>query len=415
MATKKIIGEVSSAIMGYIHGGYKGAYLGRKAYQKLTEKKQMAPVRRRRSADEAGMAPHQSGRRVTIDPPRGGAGYLPPAKRRAKRKRSVYSAKKKTSRKQSKKIKGIVKRVLQCDFNHSTYQKSWSGHLIMVCNTKNKQGVNYHAYLDDGNASASIFNLSFTPFNIKKLQDAASICYNGKAVGFSLEEGTGNFAPKGLQVTFPYCSHKLRLRNITGTIYDMEIIMAQRKNGSLVSAMGEWTNALNTVLWKTESGAGTPDPQTYGMRPQQLPNWMKNYVVKSEKFTLYPGGEKTFFDTWSGCVDFSKHYSANDGQLYTFAAKQGYEMLIIAVPRVNLSHNIDADTMHVGHITGGNDKQAAIVVEVEEFFKIQQPGETEDDKEGNFKALFNYHEANLGVVRQKSLTLKSISDLNGSA
>lgn len=397
---ENIIGASSAATLGYISGGISGAKKGLWAYNHLKRKNKDAE-----SYPKKKMAPVPRSRRRI-----GKKRYTRKASRKFTNKRKRVS-KAKISRKRSKAIKGIVKRVIECDFNHSTYQKSY-GQLFSpnaTPNTVSGDPVNHTVHTngnrDDTNGATgtptSTFNLSFTPFNIYRLLDAASVLYNGKTPSMLIDSATGSFEPKGLTVNFQYCSYKMTLRNVTSSPIEVEIQELVRKVGSNNTAYEIWQEAARSVEWRGTAATAL----TYNTRPQQYEKFnhmMK--TIKCDKLTMLSGASKTlFFKFEKTCVDFNKYLDAADPPvLYKYPKGIGRELMIITSPLPTISHNSTGSaTKSYCSIGAQETKKQGMVVVVEEFYKIQQPDETIDANEGNFRAVFNDFENPVDCVNKQ--------------
>lgn len=402
---ENIIGATSAATLGYITGGIRGAKKGLLSFNALKRKrkdvesypkKKMPPIPRSRATKKKRYL---------------GLSFRKSLKKKPFTKKRKRVTKAKISRKRSKAIKGIVKRVIECDFNHSTYQKSY-GQIVNPTGASNvssglpvTHSVHTNGVRNDVNGATgtptSTFNLSFTPFNIYRLLDAASVLYNGKTPSMLIDSLTNSFEPKGLTVNFQYCSYKIHLRNVTTAPIEIEIQELSRKVGSNNTAYEIWQEAAKSVVWKGTAA----NALTYNTRPQQYEKFnhmMK--TIKCDKIVMLPGASKTLFYKFEKtCVDFNKYLDAADPPvLYKYPKGIGRELMIISNPMPTVTYdNISTPTLGYCGIGASLSKRYGLVVVVDEFYKIQQPDETIDTNEGNFRAVFNDFESPVECVYQQ--------------
>lgn len=382
------IGSISGATLGYIIGNRKGAEIGYKLGRFLSKKKGMAPVPQKRRASTSGGRPPKRVKNTSG--------------KKKKTRSNLRNANRGLSKKQSQSVKGIVKRQLECDFNHGIYERNVVGVVNPVVDG-DFQYVADHAQRQGGNADPfTEYSMRFTPFNAKRLWDAASVLYNGKTRSVKIEDPVNNFDIKGLAVNFTYCSYKLRMRNYTNVIYDVEMIEFWRRGNGETSAKDEWNKSIESTEWV---GGSTPGGAAVnGMRPQMFERMKGLYHMKSSYFTLNPGQEHDIFKTFKGCVDFTKVANDDGTSILSFNRKVGTELIFIYRPKLSIAWDTtDLTRASIGHMTGNDDVRNGVLIEVNEVFKCQQPDATFDENEGNNRCILNSYDlkpvANLNLVQ----------------
>lgn len=357
---KSTIGALSGAVLGYIANNYKGAKRGAAIGGAAGAKKvtQMAPVRKRKSTAKRGRT-----KRPKIE-----------GRKRKKR----YTVKAKTSKQLTKRIKGVVKRQLECDFNNSMWDYRQGSQFTPL--SKGAQIVRTDSNSDDAPANADQQWIAFSPL---QFLHAASKLYNAK-ISDNMFSTVGNFDTRGFKLNVMFAKHVINFKNVTGVKYNCELIKFRSKRNTSEKVYTQWGNQHNTIEW-----IGTvPNQTTYGARPQQLKAMGSKYKMDSKFFTLNPGHEYSTTDYFAGCIEWNK-FLQEDGTTVTEIAKDiTIEYMLILKPEVKLGVSAPPELANnlVGPYTAqGNDKRYAVVVDRHFKIKVQQPDETLDVNEGNFR------------------------------
>lgn len=299
------------------------------------------------------------------------------------------------TRKSTKRIKNIVKRQLECDFNKSVFERNY--HFIVDPRVEpGKQFVISQGNIEPGDFGSSGLNFNFRILDPARLLDAASVLYNGKSVAFGPQNGVGSgfFNSEKTSVNFHYASQTIHMTNITDVEYEFHMYEGVQKRSQGTSMKQAWDFALTKQAW-----VGTePTSSDFGTTPTQNPGFKDNFNVKKQmKFKLKPGEKRTFYYKFSGCVDFKK-YSSGSNSVY--AHNNGFrELMFICYPTEALNFLIpnpslpDTGTCYANRISLFNSKKRAIAFEFNEVYKVQQPDETVDTYEGNFRCLHNVVQA----------------------
>lgn len=388
---KKAIAYSSAATLGYISGGSKGAIKAVKLLPKVTQKEsRMAPVSKKRKREGP------SYKRI---------GWTRNVLRRKKQKKRYT----KKSRKDTKKIKNIVKRQLECDFNKGVFERN----ILMNYPTKSviagQQDIITYGLVDSPTGYGSLTNnLRLTGLCPYKFIDAASVLYNGKSSTLGPGSAVGNFDPDKTSVNVIYSSQKLTITNLSDYTYDVHMLEAKaRQNNDDANMVIAWSDAIANTQWK---GGITPTQIYQGMFPTQLSRWGEKWsVVQQKKFQMKPGDKRSFFQKWSGCVDFVKY--AN-GTAVSRTNRGFSQYMFVYTPIVTNNHKPGATYENAVNRITGDESDQVFAIEINEVYKIQQPDETLDANEGNFRAIHNHHPVTQGSLTAVKTVFQGMPNIN---
>lgn len=310
--------------------------------------------------------------------------------RKTRRKRI---ASKKTMRRRLKAaknmVKSVVKKTLDCSFPTGTYHKSYVGEMYWNNVVPNVQVVwgDMQRYKSH-NAPYTNGNMSFTPFNGRRLLDALSVVYNNKTKSIDMLNTVNNFDDSKIQADFTYCSYELKITNNSSFAYDVELVMGTAKRDTNEEFRDAWDSAMDEFPWRQ----GKPNPNTMNFGTAGWNQLNQKWAIKTKKFKLLPGHTKTFFTTYKGCVAFHKHRIpvGNTVQLPTMLKGISESWLFIAKPTAGAMFSLSNDQKVLGvvGITQGNQWGQVITCEVKEVYKFLQPESTLDEYEGNAAVFF---------------------------
>jgi len=297
-------------------------------------------------------------------------------------------ASKKTMRRRlkaaKKVIKSVVKKTLDCSFPTGTYHKSYVGEMYWNNITPNVQVVwgdmmRYKSHT----APYTNGNMSFTPFNGRRLLDALSVVYNNKTKSMDMLNTVNNFDDSKIQADFTYCSYELKITNNSSFAYEVELVMGTAKRDTNEEFRTAWDIAMDEFPWRQ----GKPNPNTMNIGTAGWNQLNQKWAIKNKKFRLLPGHTKTFFTTYKGCVAFHKHRIpvGETVQLPTMLKGISESWLFIAKPTAGAMFSLTNDQKVLGvvGITQGNQWGQVITCEVKEVYKFLQPESTLDEYEGN--------------------------------
>lgn len=378
------VGGISGGVLGYIGGNIPGAaagyFLGRRAgksYQKM--------LSRKRKSHRTGSTPYvRQSKRI----------------RRSRSLRTTKRKRTKITRKNSKKIKSIVKRVIECDYNYGIYDKRW------VCLMKQTATLNGDSQTvttvggrTDGSANPQPIQLpayQFCAFTPKKFLDAASILYSGKAVNLDwTQPQIGGLPFTNLKLNVHYASVVFEVKNVTRNKQHYEIFeCTPRQNLVGIDCVRVFEDSVNSETWV----GGVPGVTRLGMRPTQFEKFKTKYSVKSMNKVLNPGEKFTMVRTWKGCIDYNKLLTLDaTPTLCDFARGMTKEFMFVVKPEVKIGNSIDAaaNIKKVGFydLSTGLSTYEGTTVNVSEYYKIQQPDETADTQEGMKRCFQTFVEA----------------------
>lgn len=345
--------------------------------------------------------PNGTKRKRVSNPYRGGR--RPKTVRRKAPRKRVRRARRTVSRarRATRAIKQVVQNVLQCKDNVGVYTKTYTGDLASfngagvrtIACAMQRFGANLGSYTP--------FAMSFTPFSVKRVLDAASVLFNNKPKEINIDL-PGNFDMNGLKVDVLYASYHLECLNATNVPMEVEVHEVTNKSNSQTN----FTESFNEFLLGTRWVGGVP---TYAAKDLDGVQWVvdseldigmvksvaSKYSIKTTKKVLYPGQKINYFVKTSECFDFSKYYVVDtvgvqpDLASYVKGQKQ---ILLSYVPLLHLGtaeapSNAFSGT-NQGPLSGG-EVNHGLVCRVKEVFKIIEPDKTLDEYQGESRVLLN--------------------------
>ena len=326
------------------------------------------------------------------------------------------SAKRKKRSGNGKAFAKRVRAVISKTVPHGIYRKINFGELDLAdISSTSEYGIKYVFGTKKKNAFDATFsetNGKMVFFNWLKLMDAASVCYNGKAADVNWEQVNFNF-PENLETRFQYASASLEFKNMTVEPFDVIIHECTAKRGTNstpVTAFKEVANDTDgsTPTITTQNG-GNDLKLEMGVK---FPSDYKpgDWAIKSKKYTQVMPGQVI---TWSMIkkdfnVDFIKMIDPASGIL--MYSKGAVQVLLEIIPRT-ASFSKSSATTGLAVSAGGLRHQTIDVcwaVTQKEFYKLDQPGVTEDSKEGNKVYIFTDTSLNgLAVDRKYMLDINN--------
>lgn len=342
------------------------------------------------------------------------------SKRTIRRKVPIRLRRKSSSRKRnmrnrraaSKAIKKVVEKVIACKDNVGIYRKSYGGDIRSDVSLGTKTVAFYGQRLQGNTSPYLPFSLAWTPYNLKRVLDAASVLYNNKTKSIAGPELLGtennNFNPIGLKVDLLYASYHLAVTNMTNTQYYLEIIEFTNKFNGDRHAM----EVIKELLLGTNWVGGvplfaSPDPVNGIFRLEcdldfgMIKGVSSRYAVKSfGKKLVKPGDTINYFTKDKMCVDFQKKlYTENTAETPDIPsfAKGEKQVIIVMMPVVGIVDNGTNNT--IACHTVANDSSHGFVYKVEEVFKLMEPDATLDEYQGDKRCfLSDYGEPASGTL-----------------
>lgn len=292
-------------------------------------------------------------------------------------------------------IKKVVEKVLTCKDNVGIYTKSYGGEIRcdVLLGTKT---VAVNAQRLQANAAPyTEFGMSFHPYNLKRILDAASVLYNNKtkSVEGPGQLGAPNFNPIGLKVDLLYASYHLAATNMTNTKYHVEIIEFTNKfngNAAVMDVLQEllagtnWIGAPNPVPTFANGGNGIwrlDCDLEFGM----IKGMSSRYAMKSfGKKLVRPGETINYFTKDKMCVDFQKRlYTEGAGatpEIPSFA-KGEKQVVLVLTPVTGMV--ADGVRFTIANHTVQDDVNHGFVCKISEVFKLVEPDATLDEYQGD--------------------------------
>jgi len=382
---ERALAGASAATLGYITAGVPGAVIAGKAADSFYQKRMAARTR-----------PVASRRRKL------------PMKRRGRMKKRYIAGSTKTGTKRkrvtkkafNKKVKAVLKRQMECDFNKGVLELNYQSIYTPKCDPGKQLVISGGTY-NDGDPVPGETNpwaggnsqWGFNPLSPERLLDAVSKLYNAKDINSRPSDNLGNFDCSKASANFIYASWKMTMTNLTEVKWDVICYKLTMKDQNNNVATTIFEEAIDRCSWVGAAASRTD----YGMTPGQFKYFTDKYKMETEKFTLLPGGQKSFFEKWSGCIEFSRFKTTiNDQQVVYRYAKGFKQYMFVMKPGINITYAIpDVVTpeyeggCQAYHSTFNASKTHAIAFDVNEVYKVQQPDETADSLEGNKRAIYN--------------------------
>lgn len=311
------------------------------------------------------------------------------------RKKRKGATRDKRKKRLDKHIKNVVDRKLLCQENVGIYTKTYTGNVHTSISAGDKIVLAGHRRL---NAHAGIYtqySMAFTPFAQKRVLDAASVLYNGKAPGVDID-ASGNFAFKGLKVDLIYGSYQLELLNATTCPVKMECWEFKAKaslDSTVLANAVEMFNAdkyVGGAAGRPQFAIGTAGFDTDYYMTEGLDFGMIKALkgrysferVKSQ--VVAPGKIMKYFTKHKGCYDFNKNLSTAaapaEAELASFA--KGETQVIVTIQYMPHLQR-DSTGFIWGQGSGTGDASHGILSRVKEVYKIFEPEVTSSANSGD--------------------------------
>lgn len=312
------------------------------------------------------------------------------APKKAVARRTIKDNKKpmKLSRKLSDAVRKVATNVHNKTFPEGIYHKNYVGHHDSVITTANSVDVFSSVQRRGGNTTPyTTVGMGITPFNGRKLMDACSVLYNGKAAGINYELATGNFGFSGFKANIKHASWSMNMINNTSVIYEFRLIKAKNRQNGNTDFYTDYSTAISSETWV----GGVPLITAINMKPGMCTALAEKYTMETVDFQMLPGDRKKFFETWNGqLVGEELADGAATPAVTAYHRKYGTQWLLIVKPA--MVSQTEASTCRVGRFTGSNLAGSSILFEFKETYVVQQPLETPEANEGDRRVLFNDYE-----------------------
>lgn len=326
------------------------------------------------------------------------------SKRRA---RMSANAVKKARSVLKKTIKNQIKSVAHCENNMGSFRSEIIGDAVQLINNTNGRDTILFAHSFNSLVDVSPYlpaNTSFTPCSIQRILHHASVLYNSKPNDYRITTNdAANFDTKGLKIMSAYCSYKVSLKNMTTIDYEVTVYEFINKRHSdtpvytTIANLRSQNNYLGGILptWNT---AQTTVDVDLTFEPGELKGLSAHYKLNKRSYVIKVGETVNYFNKKGDqCIDFAKlqkeggglaKYVKGDIQvLFRFTPLMSYKG--VADSRVPPPDPPDT-TFGTGQIVTGPAFQGyGWAVRVKETYVIEQPPETADANEGNWRGFYD--------------------------
>lgn len=303
--------------------------------------------------------------------------------------RVVAKRRKASKRRMVKQIKSVVKREMQCSENVGVYTKLYTGEIepTVIAGRDNY----CFAFTRNNNniAPYTVFNCLFKPFSRKKILDAVSTLYNGKARSLDVD-AAGNFNLEGVKIETLYCSYEMMVSNYTQFPYEVELWSIENKENndrlpldaiSKMELADEWVGSDP----KYELVAGNQYSVDKCFDLSMIKGLASKFKLKREKRgMLYPGGTlKHFVKQGAKCYDMTKDlFVTNDGVAVLPSHSKGEISYFLKYSPVlhmysSTTNYVATNSSNTGGVSYG------FLVQIKEVFKFFEPAETSDTQHGD--------------------------------
>lgn len=330
--------------------------------------------------------------------------------RRAKNRRK--SNKKKGGKELVKKIKGVVKSVMECAENTGTYSKRYTGEFEPYVNAGQKR-ISFSMTRNGTNTGPHFVNDMRYCMTRKKLLDAVSVLFNNKTRSANWNNGVLNFVIKGFKMDLLYASLDIKWINYTEWAFDCEIFEVVNKHNTDTSFLDDAKAMNEQVEWvganPTFSTASTTQfDMDMGLEFGMMKGVAGKYSVKKVKTgRVYPGQTIGYFKKWGPqCIDLTKTLVINAGVgILPNFAKGDTQVFIRYTPVMHLH---SSQTTHIcTNLANAQQHDYGFLVDVQETFKFLQPAETDEVYGGDKRALLvdvPYEPSGVGPYVQKYMS-----------
>lgn len=310
-----------------------------------------------------------------------------------KRKRSVSDFPTQISKKMKQQVKQQVKTEMKKAHEKETNTGVYIKHVTAGLDPYESSNVNTAwwsgATREGSNVSPhTTFALSFTPLCHKRLIDAVSVLYNGKTPATNFENTFQNFDYNDLKVTFQKVRNTITFQNNTPVTRVLKIYEFTNKFSTDNSVVTELNNISSAGGWIT-----TPPlflataPRYYRLRDAHLhliSGINQKYTWKMKEIRMRPGQiKKLSYVKKDYTVAFANFVS---GAGINSHEKGGIQLLI----QLDTPQHWGWNTGQQGDAVYQDNSQneaAGISVTFSEYYRVEQPENTEDIYEGMKKAI----------------------------
>lgn len=291
-----------------------------------------------------------------------------------------------------KTVKSTVQKVLECKENVGVYTVMHTGEIEPFVNA-GQDKIAFGSTRNQANAGIyTAFDMGFVPFSRKKILNALSVLWNGKAKALNWSLNDDNFQIKGLKCDALYCSYEFKLLNYTEIPYTVEFWECVNKESSDQHPLDQLKDMLASDEWISPA----PTYATASGTQYDIDKTLEFSMIKAAKnkfkFTrvksgvIYPGlGMSYFTKQGHTCYDMTKvTVNVADVGVLPSHAKGDKHLFVRYSPLLHLQAST---TNHVATNKAiSTSVERGFLVEVKEVFKFLEPPETDDIHVGDKRA-----------------------------
>jgi hypothetical protein len=327
-----------------------------------------------------------------------------PTKKSQTRKKGSRKRKAATKKQFKKAVTKVIQNKELKEKAVGKYSKYYGLEMVGDLNADQRSRLIYGGTRWSNNAAPfTLYPCAFTPHSVSKILDAASVMFNGKAVGFDHSAILNNMDTQRAKLDVSYASYSLTFKNITQISYDYEIYEITNKTTKFEDFIYVATNLMQAQKWIGNSlvmNGTIPDVSIIGGKNaatcpinfefsmieglSQMYKWKK---VNSG--ALHPGMSANYFSSRSNfVVDTSKFSDPDFGIAPTLGSHcKGDKQLMIRL-QPQMMNIYDAGGSGSTRRTRDNNTAYAIVCEGKENYKILCPDNADDTKSNDVQVIF---------------------------
>lgn len=410
-----VIGGISGGALGFIAGNVGGALVGAEIGSALEDRKN---VRKRLRESQANRplkkVKADSGNKEAT---RRRISSQMAAKRAVRRSRSRKTVRvkkvkrpsakrtRKVKKAASKFVKGVVDRALKCELTTSVYRKYQTGEVVIPQSDDDVatgyqlmfSGNTQNGLATRGSPARNPACMMWTYFTPKKMLDAASVLFNGKARSADYLIATDNLAFASLKLEVVYQSVKWEALNNTFYRIKYELYEFHARGSTDTSAGHEIVNSssagINTASFAGAVTQGFADNSDrdgvarafrYSCPLVNKLSDFKGYEGKwshklVKKGTWMPGTSLThYMHQKPGCVDFKKYINPTNTLAYYAKGTTALILIIKSKLHMGTVPNVTGESRNAAHpgFAGANDDNGnGVVLAINESYTIREPEE----------------------------------------
>lgn len=363
MSWRDVIGSVSAGTLGYIANGFRGAkagFRGYNSYQKIMKRKAVS------TSNFYGKAQKKSrtGKVVTTTTKTVRTNNKKPAKRRARL--SSTKGCKPLSKCLRKQVRNIALNVVHKEHPRGRFNKHvlWTFPQVYGSGATPLQNV-VNSLLYGGSTVSPDCLMCVGEY--RKLVDAISVLFNGKAAGFYTS--TGDIVTT--QMIVPEITHTATYEFTNNTPHQQVFLMYEvvTKEDTDSTCYSNWNN-----MSVPQEGGTTRAVTYFGMRPEYYPQFKDAYTIKKKTFKVLQPGQRMVYTMKVNAkhLKFDSWTKSGSTTAWRFHKNFTKELMVInwAKPIVGRQ---SAGTLTVAEWNCSDVAGYGVVVQSSDYFTIRCP------------------------------------------